>query len=101
MVTKQWDLDGGASIDVTFDHNYSDATPSQDPFTVGGEEYSFSNLRMGYSPANGDWRVLLWSRNITDEVYYPMALLGGNGPFVRSYAMPRTVGVTLDIPFGN
>ena len=101
MVTKQWDLDGGASIDVTFDHNYSDATPSEDPFTVGGEEYSFSNLRMGYSPANGDWRALLWSRNITDEVYYPMALLGGNGPFVRSYAMPRTVGVTLDIPFGN
>ena len=30
-----------------------------------------------------------------------MAILGGNGPFVRMYAMPRTMGVTFEMKFGG
>ena len=101
MVSKEWDMGEAGSIDVAVDYSYSDETPFADPFTVGGEEYDFTNARIGYQPANADWRLLFWGRNITDEDYYPMAILGGNGPFVRMYAMPRTMGVTFEMKFGG
>jgi iron complex outermembrane receptor protein len=50
-------------------------------------------------PQDGQWRAMLWSRNVTDEDYFPSAHTGGNGPYVRRMGMPRTVGVTLDYNF--
>jgi iron complex outermembrane receptor protein len=41
----------------------------------------------------------LWVRNVADEDYYASAFLGGNGPYVRSMGMPRTVGVSLSYSF--
>jgi iron complex outermembrane receptor protein len=101
VVTKQWEMDGDSSLDITLVHTYSDATPNGDPFIVGGEEYSYTDMRLGYGPADGAWRLLFWGRNITDEAYFPNAILGGNGPFVRSYGMPRTFGVSVDVKIGN
>jgi iron complex outermembrane receptor protein len=43
--------------------------------------------------------AMLWSRNITDEYYYPAAYTGGNGPFVRAAGMPRTYGLQLQYTF--
>lgn len=42
---------------------------------------------------------MLWSRNLFDKYYYPAAYTGGNGPFIRSVGMPRTIGVTLSYDF--
>ena len=56
---------------------------------------------MGIAAADGKWRAMLWSRNLTDEDYYPSAYNGGNGPFIRVYGMPRTYGVTFSYAFGQ
>ena len=45
------------------------------------------------------WNLTVWSRNIGDKYYYPAAYTGGNGPFVRSVGMPRTIGATLEYNF--
>ncbi|MFZ8964969.1 MAG: TonB-dependent receptor [Steroidobacteraceae bacterium] len=63
------------------------------------DSYTVINARLGVGSADDVWRVTLWSRNLTDEYYYPAAYLGGNGPFIRSVGMPRTVGVSLDVKF--
>ena len=60
-----------------------------------------TNARLGFGAADGQWRLLLWGRNITDEYYYPAAYTGGNGPFIRSTGMPRTWGLSLDYKFGG
>ena len=40
-----------------------------------------------------------WSRNLFDKYYFPAAYQGGNGPWVRSVGMPRTVGITAEYKF--
>ena len=95
-------MDNGAVIDITLDHTYTDSTTgATDPFQIGGEDYRYTNMRVGYGPADGKWRLVLWGRNITDEYYWPMAYLGGNGPFVRMAGMPRTYGLSVDLKFGS
>ena len=44
---------------------------------------------------------MAWVRNLTDEDYYPSAYTGGNGPYVRTYGMPRTYGVTFSYFIGQ
>ena len=44
---------------------------------------------------------MAWVRNLTDEDYYPSAYTGGNGPYVRTYGMPRTYGVTFSYAIGE
>ncbi len=101
-VSKGWQMDNGAVIDITLDHTYTDSTTgATDPFQIGGEDYRYTNMRVGYGPADGKWRLVLWGRNITDEYYWPMAYLGGNGPFVRMAGMPRTYGLSVDLKFGS
>jgi iron complex outermembrane receptor protein len=43
--------------------------------------------------------VTLWARNLANRYYYPAAYQGGNGPWVRSVGMPRTIGVTAQYKF--
>jgi iron complex outermembrane receptor protein len=44
---------------------------------------------------------MAWVRNLTDEDYYPSAYAGGNGPYVRTWGMPRTYGVTFSYAIGQ
>jgi iron complex outermembrane receptor protein len=42
-----------------------------------------------------------WVKNLSDEDYYPSAYGGGNGPYVRTWGMPRTYGVTVSYFIGQ
>ena len=82
---------------MSFTDDISGATrPEEDT-----KDYTLLGARIGIAAADGRWRAMLWSRNLTDEDYYPSAYNGGNGPFVRVYGMPRTYGVTLSYSFGQ
>ena len=48
-----------------------------------------------------DQRVMGWVKNLSDEDYYPSAYGGGNGPYVRTWGMPRTYGVTVSYFIGQ
>jgi iron complex outermembrane receptor protein len=100
MVGKQWDIGGGKMLDAAIDYSYTDSTTGGSQASDATESYGVANARIGYGSDDGQWRVLLWGRNITDEYYYPAAYNGGNGPFIRVHGMPRTWGVSLDYKFG-
>ena len=102
LVSKQWETGANSVADIAFDYTYRDETTGgADGFIVGAEDFGVANVRIGWGPADGKWRALLWARNLADEYYYHSAYLGGNGPFVRSHGMPRTFGLSVDVKIGN
>lgn len=99
MVNYQWSIGGDLYIEVGADFNYKDSTTGGSQPSDATDSYTIYNARIALGEEEGTWNVQLWGRNITDEYYYPSAFRGGNGPFVRSVGMPRTVGVTLEYNF--
>ena len=88
-------------MDVSADINYTGETTGGPRPEDATEDYSVANARIGLGSSDGSWRVMGWVRNLADEDYYPSAYGGGNGPYVRTYGMPRTVGVTLSYRLGE
>ena len=101
MVKYEWPLGDRLMMEVAGDVSYTDETTGGINPEEATEDYAIYGARLGLSSADGQWRALLWGRNLTDEDYYPSAYTGGNGPFVRSQGMPRTYGVTLSYLFGQ
>ena len=88
-------------MDVSADYNYTGETTGGPRPEDATEDYGVANARIGIGSSNGDWRVMGWVRNLADEDYYPSAYGGGNGPYVRTWGMPRTVGVTVSYFLGQ
>jgi len=101
QIGKEWSVGDGKIMDVAIDYSYTDSTTGGSQPSDATDSYHIANLRLGYGSDDGQWRVLLWGRNITDEDYYPAAYQGGNGPWIRANGMPRTWGVSLDYKFGS
>lgn len=108
--SPKWQLNGGVEYErpvsdglkvrVGFDGNYKGSTSGgvQGP-SDATDSYAVFNARLALAQIDDKWSVMLWSRNLFDEYYYPAAYEGGNGPFVRSVGMPRTIGVTGEFKF--
>jgi outer membrane receptor protein involved in Fe transport len=60
--------------------------------------YTTLDLRAGIESANGNWRLSVWGRNVTDE-YYWVNTVRLNDVVVRYAAMPATYGVTLSLRY--
>ena len=100
LANYRWPLSDALYLEVGADINYADASPGSPGGGVafGSSDYAILNARLGLGSSDESWRVQVWSRNLTDEYYYPSAS-SGNGPFIRMVGMPRTVGVKLDYYF--
>ncbi|WP_116366001.1 TonB-dependent receptor [Parahaliea mediterranea] len=101
LVSYEWPVGDALSMEVAADVSFTDDTTGGPTPQRATEDYTVFNARVGIGSADGRWRALLWTRNLTDEDYYPAAYTGGNGPYVRSYGMPRTYGVTLSYFLGQ
>ena len=101
LVGYKWPIAGNKVIDASIDLSFVDDTSGGIQAEDATDDYTVVNARIGFGAEDGRWRVLLWSRNLTDEYYYPAAYTGGNGPYIRSVGMPRTWGVSLDYKFGD
>lgn len=99
LVNYRWLVGSDWYLEVGADFNYKDETSGGTQAEDRTEDYTVYNARVTLGDAEDKWNVQLWGHNITDEYYYPSAFRGGNGPFVRSVGMPRTVGVTLEYNF--
>ncbi|MCP5183786.1 MAG: TonB-dependent receptor [Pseudomonadales bacterium] len=77
------------------DVNYKDKATGGPRIQTATDDYAVYNARIGLDNVASNWGIQLWSRNLTDEYYYPAAHTGGNGPYVRSVGLPRTLGVTF------
>jgi len=88
-------------LDVSADYNQTGETTGGPRPEDATEDYGVANARIGIGSNGGEWRVMAWVRNLTDEDYYPSAYGGGNGPYVRTWGMPRTYGVTFSYAIGQ
>jgi len=100
-IRYDWEIGSAFAMDAALDVSFKDDTTGGAQLTDATASYTLTNARLGFGAADGQWRLLLWGRNITDEYYYPAAYTGGNGPFIRSTGMPRTWGLSLDYKFGG
>tara|TARA_R110002110_G_scaffold406421_1_gene626574 strand:- start:430999 stop:432738 length:1740 start_codon:yes stop_codon:yes gene_type:complete len=101
MLSYEWNVGDNLLMQVAGDVNFTDDTSGGVRPEEATEDYTLVNARLALGADDGQWRAMLWARNLTDEDYYPSAYTGGNGPYVRSYGMPRTYGVTLSYYFGQ
>ena len=98
-IEYEWQISSSLMMKVSGDVNYKDKTTGgARPQTATGS-YTVANLRAILSSTDGNWSVMVWSRNLFDQYYYPAAYTGGNGPYIRSVGMPRTFGVTISRDF--
>jgi len=97
-VTYEWPVTDDLLMSVAADFSYKGDTQGLRT-QVYSEDYVVMGARVAIMPVDGQWRAMLWSRNVTDEDYFPSAHTGGNGPYVRNMGMPRTVGVTFNYNF--
>ena len=97
-VSYEWPLSNDLIMSIAGDFSYKDDTQGLRT-QVYSEDYLVLGARVAVMPSDGKWRAMLWSRNISDEDYFPSAHTGGNGPYVRRMGMPRTVGVTFNYNF--
>ena len=108
--SPKWQVNGGfeyerpvsQSLKLRFgaDGNYKGASSGGARGVVEAtDSYIVVNARVSVGASDDKWRLTLWSRNLFDEYYFPSAYQGGNGPWVRSVGMPRTVGATFDVSF--
>lgn len=101
LVSYQWPVADGLMMEVAGDVSFTDDTTGGVELQNATEDYTLFNVRLALGADSGQWRALLWARNLTDEDYYPAAYTGGNGPYVRSHGMPRTYGITLSYNIGQ
>ncbi len=95
LVSYEWPIGHNLVMEVAGDFSYQDDTTGGVQESDATGSFTVFNARFGIGTGDGKWRVLLWSRNLTDEYYFPAAYQGGNGPYVRSVGVPLTYGVTL------
>ncbi len=99
LASYTWGLGNGMSMEVAADLSFQDDTTGGGQPTDATEDFTLIGARVALNGADDSWRLLLWSKNLADEDYYPAAYTGGNGPFIRSNGMPRTYGVSLNYNF--
>ncbi|HRX39849.1 MAG TPA: TonB-dependent receptor, partial [Parvularculaceae bacterium] len=108
--SPEWQINGGFNYEKPIGNGLKAFIGGEANFkdkTSGGatgvsdatDSYVVANARLGFGRDDDRWRLTVWSRNLFDEYYYPAAYTGGNGPYIRSVGMPRTIGATLDFNF--
>ena len=88
-------------LDISADYNQPGETTGGPRLEDATDDYGVANARVGLGSSDGNWRVMAWVRNLTDEDYYPSAYAGGNGPYVRTWGMPRTYGLSFSYSIGQ
>lgn len=94
-------LGNSLMMDISADLNHTGSTTGGPRPEDATEDYTVANARIGLGSQDGSWRVMGWVKNLSDEDYYPSAYGGGNGPYVRTWGMPRTYGVTVSYFIGQ
>ncbi|MCF8474233.1 MAG: TonB-dependent receptor [Emcibacter sp.] len=98
-VDYEWAVSDNMMMKLGGDMSFKDKTTGGAQDSDATDSYIVANLRAILSPADGNWQLMVWSKNIFNEYYYPAAYTGGNGPFIRSVGMPRTFGATISYDF--
>ena len=96
LARYEWNLTESWLVGVMGNLNFKDDTSGGAQTEDATEDYTVINAAISFDNLESGWGIQVWSRNVTDEEYYPAAYTGGNGPFVRSMGLPRTYGITFE-----
>lgn len=96
LARYEWNLTDSWLVGLMGNLNFKDDTSGGAQIEDATEDYTVINAAISFDNLETGWGIQVWSRNVTDEEYYPAAYTGGNGPFVRSMGLPRTYGITFE-----
>lgn len=89
---------GGSDITIAPVPNFVRVLPGlKHPFVT--RQYATLDLRAGYTAPNGNWRLQLWGKNVTNKYYWTNVVTAGDVAAARLAGMPATYGVTLGFKF--
>ena len=94
---------GGSVLTARVDYSYRsdiEFLPASTPFT-GEDDVGLWNTRMVYEPADQNWKVTLWGRNLSDNIYITQSLdfTGFTGYAGGGFSVGREYGVTFTTGF--
>ncbi|MCW8875884.1 MAG: TonB-dependent receptor [Kangiellaceae bacterium] len=96
-------LGGAGDIAFRFHHNFTDDRVDHTGADASRhiDDYTLQNMRISYFPADGDWEVSLWGKNLGDEEY--LYGIGGQGEAIGSptstRAEPKMMGIDFRMHF--
>jgi len=101
LANYQWALTDRLEAFVGVDASYSDDTfgafqEDDERFAIAS--YTLWNARLGVEAQDGQWRAMLWTKNLTDEFYATNVVKGADN-ITRYSGVPRTFGISLDWNF--
>ncbi len=91
-------LDSGAAFDMTATASYTDEYHFEldnDPRGLEGD-VTVIDASARYTPGSERWDLVLWGKNLGDELYSVHHIDGSLGGATRIYAPPRTYGATVN-----
>lgn len=96
-ISKDYDLQFAAGISFTDERFF---TTDNEP-VFHGDDYLLTNARVSLLPANADWRLTLWGRNLGDEEYRTEGFnqFGFSGDSYHAYGEPSSYGVSFTYDF--
>lgn len=91
-----WDI--GSAVNLFLSYAWQDEMPWQ-PANLNYEDaYGLLDTRLTFSPADAQWAVSVWGKNITDELYRTN-IIPFFGEEVSQFGPPRTYGVDFSYSF--
>jgi outer membrane receptor protein involved in Fe transport len=82
----------GSAIGATIRPGFRSSEPLRDIYGVPG--YTLLDLRAGIQAADGNWRAMVWAKNITNKAYTVNTVTAFES-VTRYVGQPRTYGVTV------
>ena len=99
LVRYEFAVSDALSLSLQGDFKWTDSKFTEafnDPANVV-DEYIVANARIGLGPADGQWELSIWSRNVFDEEYFTESIGFSTPAAIFNFAgAPRTFGVTLN-----
>lgn len=90
-------MNSGAALDFSATASYTDEyyfELSNDPRSLEGD-VTLWDASAKYVSGDGSWDLLLWGKNLSDELYSVHHINGSLGGATRIYAPPRTYGLSF------
>ncbi len=96
-----FDLGGGSTIDWSVNYtqkgDYFHEVANSDESKEDG--YGLLNSSLAWTSASGDWEVVAWGKNITDEEFRTHTIVSNIAGTVDLWNMPPTYGLTVNKTF--
>jgi iron complex outermembrane receptor protein len=88
----------GASIDFSYTDETNATLEGNSLYTM--RDYTIWNARMRFGPADEQWKVTIWGRNLTNE-FKTVNVYSIADVVARYTGMPQVYGITVNYRFGS